>query len=551
MSARRRLASFPFLVLLALSAPAEASPDSKPEDGGGRRRVARLAWLEGDVAVARGDAAEGWRPGAVNDPLTTGDRLRVAAGGRAEVQLRGAVFHLAPGTELALPDLSWEDRSVTLFAGTVSVRVFDVRGAGSLEVATPGVSVALELPGDYRFDVSDSGGTAISIRRGRARAATAEGGVSLGWGERMRVTAPPRPEYDVVALGLGDAWDRRVDQRSARFRLVRSAAHVHADVLGIDDLDAWGDWEEISEREWAWFPRESRAGWMPYRSGRFVWRDPWGWTWLSDEPWGWAPYHHGRWAIVRSRWAWLPDEPKGTSPAWLPAVVTFVGAGPGGAGPLGPDGYVGWFPLAPGEPVQPHWDRAEGPIGDSPYRYLHRDHALYLPHFVFASGRFGESDLVHDAALLHDLRKAPVLRSALPVDPERAGTRTAPEASGAPASARLRPALPIRRTKTPAPAGRVTPSPAPTPARVGPLPASRSPRLTPRAPDAPPPAAPPWPEGTSSLEPRPRSGTAAPVEPRETTSSAPPWAPAPTPGPPAGAPRSAPRPTPQPGPRRM
>jgi len=523
MSVRRRLASVPFLVLLALLAPsasAGASSDSKPEDDGIRLGVARLAWLEGDVAVARGDAAEGWRPGAVNDPLTTGDRLRVAAGGRAEVQLRGAVIHLAPGTELAFPDLSLEDRSVTLSAGTVSVRVFDVRGAGSLEVATPSVSVALELPGDYRFDVGDSGGTAISIRRGRARAATAEGGVTLGWGERMRVTASPRPEYDVVTLGRGDAWDRRVDQRSARFRLVRSAAHVHADVLGIDDLDAWGDWEETAERGWAWFPKVSLADWMPYRSGRWIWREPWGWIWLSDEPWGWAPYHHGRWAIVRSRWAWLPDEPKDPGPSFLPAVVTFVGAGPGGVGPLGPDGYVGWFPLAPGEPLQPWWVRVEGPTGDSSFRYLHRDRALYLPHAIFARGRFGESDLVHDAALLRDLRNAPVVRSGLPVDPERERVRTPPEASGAPASAGLRSALPIRRTKTPAPAGRATPSPAPTPARAAPVPPSRSPRLTPRTPEASPAAAPPW-------------------------------ASVPTPAPSAGAARSAPRPTPQPGPRRM
>lgn len=461
MSVRRRLASVPFLVLLALLAPsasAGASSDSKPEDDGIRLGVARLAWLEGDVAVARGDAAEGWRPGAVNDPLTTGDRLRVAAGGRAEVQLRGAVIHLATGTELAFPDLSLEDRSVALSAGTVSVRVFDVRGAGWLEVATPSVSVALELPGDYRFDVGDSGGTAISIRRGRARAATAEGGVTLGWGERMRVTASPRPEYDVVTLGRGDAWDRRVDQRSARFRLVRSAAHVHADVLGIDDLDAWGDWEETAERGWAWFPKVSLADWMPYRSGRWIWREPWGWAWLSDEPWGWAPYHHGRWLFVKDRWAWSPIGPKEPTPAWLPAVVAFVEDGPRSEESPDPDGFVGWFPLGAGEPLHAWWGRAANRTSDTAHRFDHRGRALYVPRATFARGRFGASDLVRDPDLLRSLRNAPLIRGPMPVPTKADGSEAEGAKAGAPAeplprTSIARPPLPVRRPTPPPRAG--------------------------------------------------------------------------------------------------
>ncbi len=550
MLIRRRLASPALFVLLALAAPATASREDEHGDDGMQQSVARLAWLEGDVSIAPGDAPDERQSGAVNAPLTSGDRLRVGSGGHAEMQLRGAVLFLAPGTELAFQAGARDSRLVALSSGTVTIRVFGARGIDDLAVATPNAAVALELPGVYRFDVSATGDTAVSVARGRARAATAEGGLSLGWGERMRVVGLVRPEYDVVDLGKGDAWDRWVEKRSARFRSVRSAAHVHPDVCGVDDLDAWGEWEQTAERGWAWFPRVSLADWMPYRSGRFVWREPWGWTWLSDEAWGWAPYHHGRWTIVRKRWAWLPDEPKGATPSWLPAVVAFVGGGPGPDGSSGSDGYVGWFPLAPGEPLHPWWIRPTGPASDAPYRYLHRDRALYLPRAVFARGRFDESDLVHDAALLSGLRSAPLVRGPLPVPPERDAPRAFRENSAG-ASAGPRPALPVRRTKPPAPGGRVTPSPAPTPVRDTPSTPSRDPRLSPRASGAPPAGAPPWTDGGPRLEPRPRSGTGVPAEPRGTTSASPPWGPTPTPAPSAGPARPTPRPTPQPGPRRM
>jgi hypothetical protein len=543
---RRLFAFAPLVVLLALAAPAAASRGGDLRVDGLRQPVTRLSWLEGDVSLGPGDAPGERQAGAVNTPLTTGDRLRVGNGGRAELQVRGAVLFLSSGTELSIPAAARGSRLLSVASGTVTIRVFGVRGANDLAFETPNASVALELPGVYRIDVSDAGDTAIRVARGRARVATADGGTRLGWGERMRVFGLARPEYDLVVLGQWDAWDRWVERRSARFRNFRSAAHVHPDVCGVDDLDAWGDWESTDERGWVWFPRVSGTDWMPYRSGRWIWREPWGWTWLSDEPWGWAPYHHGRWTIVRSRWAWLPDGPTGPAPSWLPAVVAFVGGGPGADGAPGPDGYVGWFPLGPGEPLQPWQGRAEGPDGGASYRYEHRDRALYVPRSAFTSSRSGASDLVRHPDLLRTLRNAPLVQGPLPVFPTSDASRSSRE-SPANASAGPRPALPVRRTKLPAPVEGAAPSPAPTPARSLSSAPSRNPRPSPRTPDAPPASAPPWPDDGPRLEPRPRVGTGAPAEPRATPSSAPPWAPAP----PAGPERPAPRPTPQTGPRRM
>ncbi len=497
MLVRRRLASVLLLVLLALGAPAAASREDEHADDGMRPSVARLAWLEGNVSVARGEAPDEWQPGAVNEPLTTGDRLRVGSDGRAELQLRGAVLFLAPGTEIALSNLARDARSLALSSGTATVRVFDSRGAREVEIAAPNVSVALELPGAYRIDVGASGDSSIRVARGRARAATAEGEVRIGWGERMRVFGLARPSYDVVDFGLGDAWDRWVERRSRRLRDVRSAARVHADVLGIDDLDEWGDWESTSEWGWVWFPRVSRADWTPYRFGSWTWRAPWGWAWLSAEPWGWAPYHHGRWGLVRNRWAWVPVGPREPRPAWSPATVAFVESEPGQDAPLGGDGFVGWFPLGPREPLHPWWTRSTEPASDPSYRHLHRDRALYLPRAVFARGRFDERDLVHDVALLRDLRNSPPRRGPLPALPEADGNQApgaSADAPGAPAprASALRPPLPVRRPTPPPRAGGAAPTPAPTPALPPKPPSARRPGPLPRPPDAPTTAAPPW-----------------------------------------------------------
>jgi len=92
------------------------------------------------------------------------------------------------------------------------------------------------------------------------------------------------------------------------------------------------------------------AGWCPYRYGRWAWVEPWGWTWVDDEPWGFAPFHYGRWVQIGPRWGWLPG-PIGVYPVYGPAFVAFVG-GDGFSVGIG-GGTVAWFPLGPGEPFFP------------------------------------------------------------------------------------------------------------------------------------------------------------------------------------------------------
>ncbi len=422
---------FAVLVALFLGVPSTAAPwEDEYEDDGIRQAVARLSWFEGDVSFNRGDDPDDWQLAAVNYPLTLGDRLWAGRDARAELQLTGANLFLAPESEVGFLDLTRDYRLLSLTWGTATIRVRALESEEDLELSTPNASVTFGGPGVYRIDVDDDGNTRVGVVQGRAWVAAGGGRVRLEQGDRLRVWGLDRPEYDVVSLGRSDSWDRWVEKRSRRLRTVRSAPYVHPDIYGLDDLDAWGSWESSSEWGWVWFPRTTAAGWVPYHAGRWIWRDPWGWTWLSDEPWGWAPYHHGRWVLHGGRWAWVPIGPTSRHSGWFPALVGFVGGGPGWGPEVGQGGYVGWFPLAPRDPFFPWWYRSRRFADAPPHRYAHRERVVVLPRQIFTRGHWADRDVVRDERILHDLAGAPILRGPLPAVPERDTIRSPRGTSG-------------------------------------------------------------------------------------------------------------------------
>ena len=217
--------------------------------------------------------------------MTLGDRLwtGVATGGRSCSCAERRVF-LAPESELgrARPDARHpaalphpRERPPSGSAVSTGTRSSRWRPRTS--------RVTFETPGVYRVDVDEEGNTRVSVRQGRAWAAAAGGQVALERGRPdSRLAASTARDYDIVSLARADSWDRWVDRRARRFRSVRSASYVHPDIYGVDDLDAYGSWAEHVRLRLPSGTREAMAaGWEPYRSGRWIWRDPWGWTWLS------------------------------------------------------------------------------------------------------------------------------------------------------------------------------------------------------------------------------------------------------------------------------
>lgn len=197
--------------------------------------------------------------------------------------------------------------------------------------------------------------------------------------------------------------------------------------------------------------------WAPYRNGRWVWEDGYGWTWVADEPWGWAPYHYGSWYdSPRYGWCWYPPRPNFYVP-WRPALVAFIGLGVGSGIALNFGGYdrIGWVPLAPFEPYHPWWGDRYGNrttintttiVNTTNITNVTNNVAVYRnARYANAvtsvsSQRFAQGDFAHPTAVsAPQLREARVFHGALPVVPTASNLRFA-RSTAAPAIA-VRPAV--------------------------------------------------------------------------------------------------------------
>jgi len=153
-------------------------------------------------------------------------------------------------------------------------------------------------------------------------------------------------------------WVEESDEDQQQQAPQQSTRYVSAETTGSDALDRYGRWDTLPDSEPVWFPTSVPDDWAPYRFGHWDWIEPWGWTWVDDQPWGFAPFHYGRWVNIDGHWGWLPGAVQ-EHPVYAPALVAFVdapdepGSGPDG----GPD--VGWFPLGPGDDYAPWY--AAGP----------------------------------------------------------------------------------------------------------------------------------------------------------------------------------------------
>jgi len=406
-------------------------PSVRDEYGDIRQTVARVSFLSGDVSFSRGDDPDYWQAADRNVPMTWGDRIYTGSRSRVELQVRGGNFvRVGSRTDLTALDLTEDTKQFSLRSGVASIRIRRLSDSELFEVDTPNSAVTFERPGDYRVDVDESGFTRVAVRAGNATVAAGGGEILLNAGEEMEIDGIDDPRYDILRLGPADSWDRWVAQRDDRRNRSRSYTYVSADIPGVEDLDEYGRWDRIPEYGWAWSPTSVSADWAPYRSGHWVWQDPWGWTWVSSEAWGWAPYHYGRWTRMSSRWYWVPIAPSVRSVAYSPALVAFAGGGSGWSASIsiGGGGFVGWFPLGPRDSFSPWWgDRSRRDYRDyrSNTTYTNRNYMTVVPRNAFVSGGIVSGNIVRDSSVVRQIVAAPVLAGPIPVAPTRASLRVA------------------------------------------------------------------------------------------------------------------------------
>jgi hypothetical protein len=338
------------LALMAnvLAKPVLAQDDDPPG------RVARLGFIEGSVSFQPA-GEDDWVGAVPNRPMTTGDKLWTDENSRAEVQMGSAVIRLAPFTGFSFLSLDDNTVQIQLTSGAVSVTVRWLNQNDDFEVDTPNLAFTAFQPGHYRLQASEDGyTTGITVREGDGEATGNGQSYGLHGGQTATFSGTDSLYADVEPIGEPDDFDVWSQGRDHRYDYSRSRQYLSRDVVGFDDLDENGDWRDDPQYGHVWFPNRVEVGWAPYHTGHWAWVSPWGWTWVDDAPWGYAPFHYGRWVNAGGRWGWIAG-PVAVQAVYAPALVVFVGGGPGGFG-----GNVGWFPLGPREVFVPSYHVSEG-----------------------------------------------------------------------------------------------------------------------------------------------------------------------------------------------
>jgi hypothetical protein len=360
---KRRLGRTTLLLALSTLSPfafAQALPEAPDHMVEAEREreeapglVGRIALVQGDVRVA-GDVGGEAERAVVNWPVTSRNQLTTGRGARTELRVGSTAIRLDGDSALDVIELDDDQLQLHLHYGSVSIRVRNVDVLRGFSISTPQGRVTLREPGRVRVDAEQTpDATVVQVFDGSAFFDAGGSMLSLKAGRRVEVHG------DDVRTGLAvrdafDDWALLRDQRDDRATAVR---YVTREMTGYEDLDQHGIWVEDRDHGPLWYPRAVPTGWVPYRDGRWTWLDPWGWTWVDNAPWGYAPFHYGRWVLVRQRWCWAPGRNIGR-PAWAPALVGWVG-GSGWSLSFGSRGHapaLGWYPLGPRDHYVP-WYR--------------------------------------------------------------------------------------------------------------------------------------------------------------------------------------------------
>ena len=209
----------------------------------------------------------------------------------------------------------------------------------------------------------------VSVLSGLARVVGSGGSSQINKGEMLTLLGQSASEVALSRLNGQDAgrqvddyyryqypnsYDGRYSNYDAYlsdpnyydpYRRNVSYQYASSNIPGLNDLDYYGDWQNVAGYGNAWRPRVA-SDWVPYQQGQWTNNYPYGPTWVSSEPWGYAPYHYGRWANVGNQWYWIPDGVN-TTPTYAPALVAFV--------PLDNANQIGWVPLGPGDSYAPRY----------------------------------------------------------------------------------------------------------------------------------------------------------------------------------------------------
>jgi hypothetical protein len=336
--------------------------------------AARIQRVDGEVAFSdslpNSDANADWVAATPNQPFSVGDRIYTRDNSRTSLAFSGRNFaRLDPNTSLDVVSLDDRRTQLALRDGSAMFDVGYLAPNELFEVATPNGAINFEQPGLYNLGFDNNGGVLVSVLSGLAQVVGSGGSGQINKGEMLTLVGQAASQLVLSRLNGQDAgrqvddyyryqypnsYDGRYNNYDTYlsdpyyydpYRRNVSYQYASSSIPGLNDLDYYGDWQNVDNYGYAWRPRVD-SGWVPYQQGAWTNDYPYGPTWVSSEPWGYAPYHYGRWANVGNQWYWIPDRVN-TIPAYAPALVAFV--------PLDDANQIGWVPLGPGDGYAPRY----------------------------------------------------------------------------------------------------------------------------------------------------------------------------------------------------
>src|SRR5580658_2036804 len=203
-------------------------------------RVADLNYVTGNVSMQPA-GADDWSPAVMNRPFTTGDNLWADTDGRAELHLNNATLRVGPQSSLGFLNLGDSAAQFRFTQGEFVLRVRRLGEDESFEVDTPNAAITILRGGEYRFNADpDAGTTWAVVRHGEAEVTGGGQAFTLRAGNSAQLSGTDQLAYDVGTVPPPDGFEGWAEDRDNREGRLQSARYLPPDVIGYEELDAYG-----------------------------------------------------------------------------------------------------------------------------------------------------------------------------------------------------------------------------------------------------------------------------------------------------------------------